>query len=256
MQLQFDTTLANHYKSSSQKARILTEDWVGRLVFCPNCGIQKIFHFTNNRPVADFYCKGCKEQYELKSKNGSVGSKIVDGAHSKMIERLGSSTNPSLFILGYDLPTYSVRNFLVVPKHFFTPKTIERRKPLADTARRAGWVGCNILLSNIPESGKVYYIRDGIAVKKEEVLTRWQKTLFLREEKKMSAKGWILDVMRVVEKIGKADFSLEEVYAFENELSSRHPENKHVKDKIRQQLQVLRDKNYLEFVSRGRYRLI
>lgn len=52
------------------------------------------------------------------------------------------------------------------------------------------------------------------------------------------------------------DFTLEDIYQFEPELATLHPDNKHVKDKIRQQLQVLRNKNYLEFVSRGRYRLI
>lgn len=62
--------------------------------------------------------------------------------------------------------------------------------------------------------------------------------------------------MRCIEKLGKSNFILDEVYAFENELQRLYPENKHVKDKIRQQLQVLRDKGYLEFTSRGKYRLI
>ena len=108
----------------------------------------------------------------------------------------------------------------------------------------------------MPESGKVYFVRNGLVAPQEEVLSKWQKTLFLREEKEISAKGWLLDVMRCVEKIGKPDFTLEDVYRFERELSLLHPENNHVKDKIRQQLQVLRDKNYLEFVSRGKYHLI
>lgn len=33
----------------------------------------------------------------------------------------------------------------------------------------------------------------------------------------------------------------------------KYPNNQPVKDKIRQQLQVLRDKGYLDFVSRGYY---
>jgi hypothetical protein len=33
------------------------------------------------------------------------------------------------------------------------------------------------------------------------------------------------------------------------------PDNKHVKEKMRQQLQVLRDNGFLEFLDRGRYRL-
>ena len=38
MDLNFKTQLADQYISTSQKARILTEDWVLREIFCPNCG--------------------------------------------------------------------------------------------------------------------------------------------------------------------------------------------------------------------------
>lgn len=60
----------------------------------------------------------------------------------------------------------------------------------------------------------------------------------------------------VIEKIGKTEFTLDDVYKFEAKLAILHPENHHIKDKIRQQLQVLRDNHYLVFVSRGKYRLI
>lgn len=256
MLLTFNSTLADNYTSSSQKIRVLTEDWVGRTIFCPNCGLKEVTEYENNRPVADFYCLNCKEEYELKSNRGNIGTKIVNGAFSTMIERLGSTTNPNFFLLNYDLSTNSVNDFMVVPKHFFVPEIIEKRKPLSETAQRAGWVGCNILLNNVPESGKVYFVHNGLVTPQEDVLSKWQKTLFLREEKEISAKGWLLDVMRCVEKIRKADFTLEDVYLYERELALLHPENNHVRDKIRQQLQVLRDKKYLEFVSRGKYHLI
>lgn len=87
------------------------------------------------------------------------------------------------------------------------------------------------------------------------MLAQWQKTLFLREEKEISGKGWLLDVMMCIEKLGRKDFSLNEVYSFENTLSKKHPDNRHIREKIRQQLQFLRDKGYLEFVERGHYRL-
>jgi type II restriction enzyme len=61
--------------------------------------------------------------------------------------------------------------------------------------------------------------------------------------------------MKCVDAIGKHDFQLDDVYAFEAELSRLYPENRHVRQKIRQQLQVLRDRGYLDFVSRGYYRL-
>lgn len=255
MKLTFDKQLTTNYKSLSQRARVLTERWVDDSVFCPNCGRLDIDRYPNNRPVADFYCSNCKEDYELKSKQDGVGTKIVDGAYRTMIERLQDSNNPNFFLLNYDFQNLEVLNFLVIPKHFFVPEIIEKRKPLATTARRAGWVGCNILLQSIPQTGKIFFIKNKRIEPKEKVLAEWQKTLFLREEKEVSAKGWLLDTMRSIEKLGEHEFTLNDVYAFENELSKLHLENKHVKDKIRQQLQVLRDKGYLDFVSRGYYRL-
>lgn len=46
------------------------------------------------------------------------------------------------------------------------------------------------------------------------------------------------------------------MYAFENQLSIKHPNNKHIKDKIRQQLQTLRDTGFIEFVKPGFYKYI
>ena len=255
MRLSFDTQLADNYTSQSQKIRVLSEAWVDKAIFCPNCGHLDIDKYPNNQPVADFYCSNCKEEYELKSKRDNVGTKIVDGAYRTMIERLQSSNNPNFFLLNYDLKNFEVINFLVIPKHFFVPEIIEKRKPLSSTARRAGWVGCNILLQSIPQTGNIFFVRDRKVEPKERVLGEWQKTLFLREEKEVSAKGWLLDIMRSIEKLGRPEFTLDDMYAFEKELSTLHPENKHIKDKIRQQLQILRDKGYLDFVDRGRYTL-
>ena len=255
MKLILDKQLVTNYKNASQRARVLTERWVDESVFCPNCGRLDRDKYPNNQPVADFYCSNCKEDYELKSKQDGLGIKVLDGAYRTMIERLQSSNNPNLFLLNYNLTNLVVLNFLVIPKHFFVPEIIEKRKPLAATARRAGWIGCNIVLQSIPETGKIFFIKNKQIEPKEKVLAEWKKTLFLREEKEISAKGWLLDVMRCIDKLGKKEFLLDDIYAFENELDKLHPDNKHIKDKIRQQLQILRDKGYLDFLSRGYYRL-
>ncbi len=160
MNRSFNNKLAIGYSNNSQKIRVLSEDWVGTEIFCPNCGTN-ILPYENNRPVADFYCKNCSEEYELKSKKNTMGRKIVDGAFSTMIERLQSRENPNFFFLNYNLQNYKIINFTVIPKHFFVPEIIEKRKPLSLNARRAGWVGCNILLNSIPDSGKIFYIKDG-----------------------------------------------------------------------------------------------
>ena len=253
MKLYLNSQLTKNYTSNSQKVRIMTEEWVNESIFCPNCGYRDLNKYPNNQPVADFCCNNCKEDYELKSKQNNIGVKIVDGAYQTMIERLQSSNNPNFFFLSYNLQNLEILNFLVIPKHFFIPEIIEKRKLLAPTARRAGWVGCNILLQSIPQSGKIYFVKNGRIETKEKVLGDWQNTIFLRDEKDVAARGWLLDVMMCIDKIGNKEFSLDEIYKFENTLSLKHPLNHHIKDKIRQQLQLLRDRNYLEFTGRGNY---
>ena len=256
MKIALDARLAAPYTSASQKARVLTERWVDDSVFCPNCGQVEISKYPNNQPVADFYCSNCREEYELKSKHAAIGTKIVDGAYRTMLERLASSNNPNFFLLKYDLESLEVTDFLVIPRHFFVPEIIEERKLLAPSARRAGWIGCNILLESIPQTGKIFFVKNRRAEPKERVLAEWRKTLFLREEKEVAAKGWLLDTMRSIETLGKNEFTLNDMYGFEGELQKLHPDNRHIRDKIRQQLQILRDKGYLDFTARGRYQLV
>ena len=192
MQLKLDLRKAENYKSKSQIARILTESWVQTNAYCPNCGQDYLNDFANNRPVADFYCSNCQEQYELKSKQGNLGRKIVDGAYQSMIARISSADNPSFFFLNYDMQRCDVKNFVIIPKHFFTLRIIERRKPLPPTARRAGWEGCNIVIDGIPESGKIFYVKDRDIASKQDVLSRWQKRLFLDKQRNKARDGyWI-----------------------------------------------------------------
>lgn len=243
------------FTSGSQKARVWTEGWVLRQMYCPSCGERPLTDYTNNKPVADFYCGLCSEDYELKSTKGKFGKKITDGAYATMMARLQSETVPSLMLLRYTMSDKMVQDLSVIPKQFFVTDLIERRKPLAETARRAGWVGCNILIDKVPKAGRISLVKNRIPQPKDRVLDKWAKTRFLRG-KTLDKKGWVLDVLNCVEHIGQTDFTLGDVYKFENYLSELHPENNNVKPKIRQQLQVLRDAGILEFVRRGEYRVI
>src|SRR3990167_1117358 len=117
MKLTLDEKLVINYKNTSQKVRVLTEQWVENSVFCPSCGRLDIDRYPNNQPVADFYCSNCSEDYELKSKQNSIGTKILDGAYRTKMERLRSSSNPNLFVLNYNLQNLCVLDFFVIPKH-------------------------------------------------------------------------------------------------------------------------------------------
>ncbi len=254
MNLQFDISLTKDYENPSQIARILTEKWVEKNIFCPNCG-QAIQPYENNRPVADFHCLTCKEQFELKSKKGSFGKKITDGAYDTMIERLKSSENPNFFFLTYEVKTFEVHNFIVMPKHFFMPSIIEKRNALSQNAKRAGWIGCNILLNALPDSGKIFYIQNKILKNKNEILAKWAKTLFLKDSKG-EQKGWLLDIILCIEKLDKKQFTRQELLNFIPYLQTKYPKNNNIEFKISQQLQVLRDKGFLKFTTRGSYELI
>lgn len=243
------------YVSGSQAARVQTERWVSDHMYCINCGSPNLSQFPNNSPVADFFCPHCQDQFEVKSTKKTIGARVADGAYFTKLERLKSATNPNLLLIGYDAAARAVRNVCIVPKHFFTADIIERRKPLASTAKRAGWIGSNILLGKVPDVGRIFVFRDGIAEPKDAVLERWQRTLFLRETDGV-ARGWLIEVMRAVERIGQRDFNLHDVYAFEQELGTLYPGNNNVRPKIRQQLQLLRDNGFLEFTGRGQYRLV
>jgi len=62
--------------------------------------------------------------------------------------------------------------------------------------------------------------------------------------------------MGCVDLIKNETFALEEIYKFEQKLKSKYPNNKFIKDKIRQQLQILRDKGVVEFIGRGNYKKV
>lgn len=254
MNLTFNTNLAEGYTSNSQIARLLTENWVLHNSYCPRCGYLQLNEFENNRPVSDFYCKKCNEEFELKSKCGKLSNTITDGAYSTMIERINSENNPNFFFLTYT-KQWTVNDFFIIPKQFFTPEIIIKRPPLAETARRAGWIGCNIDISKVADVGKVYLIKNAKTINQEIVKETFNKTLFLRTKSK-DAKGWILDIMNCIDSIKKETFTLDEVYKFEQKLKSKYPNNNFIKDKIRQQLQVLRDKGIIEFTEPGIYKKI
>lgn len=66
--------------------------------------------------------------------------------------------------------------------------------------------------------------------------------------------GWKLEVFNCLESIENRTFDLNEAYGFKDILSEKYPDNRNIKDKIRQQLQYLRDLGLIEFKERGVYR--
>ena len=161
---------------------------------------------------------------------------------------------PNLYVMHYDLAAWAVQSVILVPRFAFTLSAIERRPPLAATARRAGWVGCNIVLDKIPVHARIPIVQEGSVRPKKAVRDDYERLRPL-EKLNVQKRGWTLDVLQVVQSLKKTEFSLQDVYAHADALAKLHPANRHVRDKIRQQLQMLRDMGFLQFLGGGDYRL-
>jgi type II restriction enzyme len=69
---------------------------------------------------------------------------------------------------------------------------------------------------------------------------------------------WTDDVQNILilMKLSSGDeFTLESVYRSEKILEFLHSDNNHIKSKIRQQLQILRDYGIIQFIGRGKYKM-
>jgi type II restriction enzyme len=81
------------------------------------------------------------------------------------------------------------------------------------------------------------------------------------QELSVKQRGWTLDVLNIVRRMSGAlgerrpTFTNADIYAYERELAALHPDNRHIRDKIRQQLQVLRDTGFLTQPERGLWRV-
>jgi len=252
--LHLPTTGLDRYKSASQRARVGTEAWGALNFFCPACECPRLRTAAQGTAAIDYFCPSCDSPFQLKSQSNPLGSKIVDAAYSEMKRAILEDRTPNLFVLHYDLDTWAVRTVLLVPHFAFTLSTLEKRPPLAPTARRAGWVGCNILLDGIPVHARISVVSEGSPHTPREVRHSFNRLRPL-EKLQLEKRGWTLDVLQVVQSPEKMEFTLADVDAHAHDLAKLHPKNAHVRDKIRQQLQVLRDLGLLEFLGRGSYRL-
>ena len=77
------------------------------------------------------------------------------------IQRISGNDNPNFLVMNYSLENMRVEELYFIPKFFFVPEIVEQRKPLSENAKRAGWVGCNILLGEIPIQGRIPIVENG-----------------------------------------------------------------------------------------------
>ena len=260
MNVTLDPSIAINYKSLSQKARVITESWATANLYCPACTSDRLGPLRPNAKVTDYLCSNCTARYQLKSTGGSFGGSVINSAYQPKMDAIQSGRVPHYAFLSYSSQRWLVTDLFIVPGYFFSPAVIERRAPLRPSARRAGWVGSNILLRALPPDARVQVISDAKAVDAEDVRNAWNQVAFLGLGETAKG-GWGADTFMCVRELqrltGSNEFSLQDFYKmFEGRLTAFHPENRNIQAKIRQQLQVLRDNGVLQFLTVGHYRVL
>ena len=138
---------------------------------------------------------------------------------------------------------------MIIPDYFIP------RKPLSATARRAFWKGCNISLLQMPSIAKITLVLNQQLRSRESIAANWRSAQSLLKTD-ITTRGWLADTLKCVEEQFTV-FRLQDLYVnCEPRLQQKHPENHHVRDKIRQQLQRLRDLGLVEFLGSGNYRYV
>jgi type II restriction enzyme len=249
-----ESALAAAYRSGCQSARVVTEAWAEQNLYCAACPSDELRTLPRNEKAYDFQCPRCSTYFQLKSSRTRFGSRIPDGAYGAFTTAIRENRTPNLVALRYT-PKWTVLDVFVVPNFALTLSCVQLRPALPTTARRAGWVGCNILLSNIPIDARIGMINNATIIPRREVRGRYRR---LRELASLphEQRGWAFDVLTTVRNLGCRRFTLNDIYADAGRLSRLHPNNQYVEAKVRQQLQRLRDAGILKFCGRGQYEMV
>ena len=260
MELTLDPSLAEGYRSLSQRARVITEHWAKENLFCPACPSGHLDPLRPNAIVTDYDCPDCKSSYQLKSAARAFGGSVTNSAYGPKMRAIQDGQAPNYMFLHYSPQRWMVVDLFIVPGYFITPAIVAKRPPLPPTARRAGWIGSNILLRALPGDARVSVVANEKALPPEDVRSAWSRFAFLGQGENAKG-GWTADVLMCVRKMQEMtrsdEFVLQDLYkAFEDYLGGLHPENRNVQPKIRQQLQILRDNGVLQFLNGGHYKVL
>jgi type II restriction enzyme len=112
-----------------------------------------------------------------------------------------------------------------------------------------------IRLDRIPYDGEIAVIEQGVCAPKADVRKKFRRFLPL-EMMAPEGRGWATLTLSIIRAIGRTHFSLSDLYEREGEFSAIYPRNRHIRPKIRQQLQVLRGLGVLSFEGSGSYRIL
>jgi hypothetical protein len=166
-----DPVTAAQYASKSQATRVMLETWAEMNLYCVNCSADALNRLAANTPVADFACASCEARYQLKSKEGRFGPRLSGAAYEPTVRAIREGSLPEYILVEFDQRFATVVFVDAIPGRFITEDRIVARKPLAPSARRAGWRGCTINVSGLPSARIV----EPAGLQSADVREAWRK---------------------------------------------------------------------------------
>ena len=98
MNLQCRAELGVTYKAGSQIARVISEDWCSRELYCAACPSDRLSSSKVNTPAIDFVCPKCHQCFQLKSFKTWNQRKIPDAGYESMLRAIRADRVPNLLV--------------------------------------------------------------------------------------------------------------------------------------------------------------
>ena len=196
------------YKSGSQRARVVTEFWGEHNLYCPNCSSPKLNRLTHNTKASDFSCPSCRFWYQLKGQKSRLGNSITDGAYHAMMNAIRNDETPNFYFMQYDLATWSVKNLLLIPD--VRVSAVGHHQ--TESAGRDGAArGLGRLQHRLePDSARSPDCRGhGEQGPRLKAVREKFKRVKPLKEISVAQRGWTLDVLNIVRRLGTLEFRLE-----------------------------------------------
>lgn len=194
----------------------------GLLLFC--CRTSLIEEVPTFHPKIYFFLLPEKARIVVGSSNLTKGGLLENVEANLMME--GNSDEPIVREIGGFFETLKIEYNLFTPDREYIEKYAS-------------------IFKDISRKGKQIVRRERIRKKFEELEEKEQK---LPKPEKLT--GWL---GLVYERLPIGTFSVEDVYAYKNDFRKAYPDNRHIRAKIRQVLQRLRDMGLIKHVDRGKW---
>jgi type II restriction enzyme len=148
---------------------VVIETWAEMNLYCLHCTRDALTRLPDNTPVADFACQTCSTTYQLKSKDGRFGPKLIGAAYDATLRAVREGKMPAHILVEFDSRRSSVVFADALPGALIDETRVIARRPLSLNARRAGWQGCMIDVSGLP----LVAVVEPAGTNREEARSRW-----------------------------------------------------------------------------------